>query len=244
MYLPNPTIDYFRTNVAVLMPALLEAWQAGNAAQSSAEYSPPLLADAFDQWLEALEGSEASDTPPDPESISQFGEYGLNLCNAALSWAQQLRQDEAVTGLQEMTVVFALWLARHGGELLTLEPVVDGLAYFANATQNPEELEQLYEVMDAILKSVTPAIRIDLEKTNPGRPWRILNLNLAIVATRTHQPALMEQAFKDFVESLPEEAPKFFSEGMEQMDLLNYPAHVREVMDKYYQQWSVKHALH
>jgi hypothetical protein len=54
----------------------------------------------------------------------------------------------------------------------------------------------------------------------------------------------MEQAFKEFVETLPEEAPQFFTEGMAQMDLLNYPPHVRTVMDKYYQQWGAEHALH
>jgi hypothetical protein len=244
MYLPNPTIDYFRAKVAELMPALLDAWHAGETVPSTAEDNPQLLARACDQWLEAFAAADASDTTVDPESLTQFGEYGLNLCHSALSWAQQLGQNEITNGLQEMTIVFALWLVRRGGELHTLEPVVDGLAKFANTTANPEELENLYTVMNEILNAVTPAIRNDLEKTNPGRPWRILNLNRAIVATRTHQPALMEQAFKEFVETLPEEAPQFFTEGMAQMDLLNYPPHVRTVMDKYYQQWGAEHALH
>ena len=83
-----------------------------------------------------------------------------------------------------------------------------------------------------------------LEKSNPGRPWRILHLNRAIVATRTHQPDVMDEAFTLLTECLPEDAPGFFSQGMEQMDLLNYPPHVREVMNRYYRKWSVNRSLH
>lgn len=244
MYLANPTSDYFRAKITELMPALLDAWQSSAAAQASAEDNPQLLASACEQWLEAFAVTEASDTSTDPASITEFGEYGLNLCSSALRWAQQLGQNDILDGLYEMTVVFALWLAQQGGRIHTLEPVVDGLARFANITGNPEELENLYKVMNDILNAVTPAIQNDLEKTNPGRPWRILNLNRAIVATRTHQPELMEQAFENFVKLLPEEAPRFFSKGMAQMDLLNYPSQVRSIMDKYYQQWGAKHSLH
>ena len=34
---------------------------------------------------------------------------------------------------------------------------------------------------------------------------------------------------------LPEDAPGFFAEGMEQMDIIDYPDHVRHVMQTYYQ---------
>ena len=43
---------------------------------------------------------------------------------------------------------------------------------------------------------------------------------------------------------LPEDAARFFTEGMQQMDALNYPAHVREVMQKYHRQWTLDRALH
>ena len=69
-------------------------------------------------------------------------------------------------------------------------------------------------------------------------------MNRAIVATRTHQPDVMEEAFTVLVRHLPEDAPGFFNQGMEQMDLLNYPPHVREVMERYYTKWSVKRSLH
>ena len=84
----------------------------------------------------------------------------------------------------------------------------------------------------------------DLETVNPGRPWRLLNLNRAIVATRTHQPEVMEEAFSALAAQLPDDAPGFFTQGMEQMELLNYPPQVREVMDRYYKKWNVNRSLH
>ena len=54
----------------------------------------------------------------------------------------------------------------------------------------------------------------------------------------------MEEAFSVLTRALPEDAPGFFSQGMEQMDLLNYPRHVRDVMDRYYRKWSVDRSLH
>ena len=98
--------------------------------------------------------------------------------------------------------------------------------------------------MSDALRATAPVIQQDIEKTNPGRPWRILHLNRAIVATRTHQPDLMDEAFGDLTRHLPEDAAGFFSQGMEQMELLNYPPHVRAVMDRYYRKWSVNRSLH
>jgi hypothetical protein len=54
----------------------------------------------------------------------------------------------------------------------------------------------------------------------------------------------MEQAFESLIEHLPEDAPSFFREGMEQMNALDYPEQVRAVMARYYQRWCVPERLH
>jgi len=54
----------------------------------------------------------------------------------------------------------------------------------------------------------------------------------------------MGKAFEVLTNNLPEEAAQFFNEGMQQMDALNYPQHVREVMEKHHSDWSRKHSLH
>ena len=79
---------------------------------------------------------------------------------------------------------------------------------------------------------------------NPGRPWRVLLLNHGIVATRSHNTELMEAAFTLLASKLPEDATRFFSEGMQQMEALGYPPHVRETMEKYHHEWPVNRSLH
>jgi len=96
----------------------------------------------------------------------------------------------------------------------------------------------------AIVAAASPVISQDLEKANPGRPWRALLLNQGIVATRSHDAGLMEQAFAVLTYYLPKDVGQFFTEGMQQMDALNYPEHVRAVMAKYHRQRNIDRSLH
>ena len=54
----------------------------------------------------------------------------------------------------------------------------------------------------------------------------------------------MEAAFRVLIANLPDDASEFFREGMLQMDALDYPEVVRNVMEKYYRQWSMTKTLH
>lgn len=254
MNLPDPTLDNFRDPLEEALRELVESWQLRDETPAPGESSPPLLEEAFRQLLEAMQRTEASlSEAGEPvqgsgraseEDVSELGTYALELFDQTLEWAKSLDLPEAYQTLLALTVSLARWIAHRGGQLYVLEPVVDALARLANQTREPRELVELYQAMGEIMDATAPAIRQDLEKNNPGRPWRLLHLNRAIVATRSHHPDIMEQAFSVLIEHLPEDAPRFFSEGMEQMDLLNYPPHVREVMDRYYRKWSVNRSLH
>ena len=76
------------------------------------------------------------------------------------------------------------------------------------------------------------------------RPWRVLNLNYGIVATRSHQPELIEQAYDALIANLPQDARQFFKEGKQQMDLVGYPEEVREVVERYNNMWGSESPLH
>jgi hypothetical protein len=250
MKLPEPTTDAIRAGLAPVLADLVDAYGMQRAEPApESESSPPLIARAFEQLFDVMQRSDqgtAGQTAAgaDARSITEVGEYALELFDHALRWANDLDLPGVFAPVQAYTIAMARWIAGRGGQLLSLEAVVDAFARLANSTQDPEELAALYDAMSEALAATAPVIRQDIEKTNPGRPWRILHLNRAIVATRTHQPDLMEEAFGSLVDHLPEDAAGFFSQGMEQMDLLNYPAHVRAVMDRYYRKWSVNRSLH
>ena len=250
MTLPAATAESFRAGLAEPLADLVEAWRLQEKPAGPNESAPPLIAAAFEQLVEVMQRSDAAPASKqpapgvDPATITELGEYALELFDKALHWANHLDLPGVFAALQAYTIAMARWIAARGGQLLTLEAVVDAFARQANSTQDPGELMTLYAAMSDTVRATAAVIQQDIETVNPGRPWRILLLNRAIVATRTHQPDLMEEAFATLVEHLPDDAAGFFSQGMEQMDLLNYPPHVRAVMDRYYRRWSVNRSLH
>jgi hypothetical protein len=155
-------------------------------------------------------------------------------------WLARLGLGALRDGLDRATAGLALWLARHGAPLTRLEAVVDALARVANRTREPAELAALSDAIGEILAGVAPEIRADADDRDPARPWRVLNLNRGIVATRSHDPRRMEAAFETLVRNLPADAARFFQEGMGQMEALRYPAEVRAVMERYYREWSAR----
>ncbi|MDZ7662736.1 hypothetical protein [Thiohalophilus sp.] len=168
------------------------------------------------------------------DDLGQLGDYGLAQLNALSRWAGLLELEELQVTLDELAIPIALWTARNIGSLQELRNVVDALSRIANQTQDPDFLAELSGIMDEIANAAAPVVKEDRDKSHAGRPWRVLNLNHGVVATRTHDPAIMEPVFEQILLRLPEDAPTFFREGMEQMDVIDYPGHVREVMEKYY----------
>ena len=243
MQLPTGQLDTLRTDAT----ALLEACATAGLGEEDSETGLPMLTQAFDQLFEVLTRLEAdlqSGGRTASAEITELGEYALQLADN-LGTRIGSADDEALRrSLAPLTLNLALWIARHGGVIDTLEPVVDALALFANTTTDTAALAALYGIIGTIIESVSPVISQDLEKINPGRPWRILLLNQSIVATRSHDTQLMEQAFATLTRNLPEDAPRFFTEGMQQMDALDYPQHVREVMARYHREWNPDRSLH
>jgi hypothetical protein len=224
---------------------------------TAATTEPAVIAEAFGRLLDVMARVEEvhasiSRTPAIsqptarlPESdVTELGGYAFRLIEELSRPFARHGTDEQKRQIDELTIGFALWTARHGGSIDTLEPVVDAIARVANTTHDTAMLEQLSETIGTIITAVSGVIRTDLDKFNPGRPWRVILLNQGIVATRSHNPAIMERAFSELIQHLPEDAASFFTQGMEQMDALNYPAHVREVMERFYRQWSVNRSLH
>jgi hypothetical protein len=178
------------------------------------------------------------------EDVTSIGEHGLSFINECSEWADELDLPEVKLQFESISYPLALWIARHNGEIRTLEPIVNTLAAISNQTFDPVDLELIAAHTGLIIDATSPVIKQDLNRKDPGRPWRILNLNYGITATRSHNPDLMEESFETLVHNIPDDAYEFFHEGMEQMEALNYPDHVRHVMQKFYTEWSTSRTLH
>ena len=206
-----------------------------------AQVSPESLNQAIEQFFAIsaqLERDAGASESVYKDDVSQLGDYAITLLADLSAWAGQLGLLEAKQDMEETTLSIADWVARRQGELRTLEPIVNATAERANHTKDPRALEALCDFIGRVLHATPDLVKQDLEKLNPGRPWRVLHLNRGIVATRTHNAKLMEQVFDELVSVLPEDAARFFAEGMQQMDALSYPSHVRAVMSRYFDDWT------
>ena len=170
------------------------------------------------------------------KEISEVGNHGLQLLDTLSEWAQALELPYQTNQINAIMVMVALWIARHGGELSSIESVVNTLAEIANSTTDPDALTELSYMMGELISAVSAETRFDFENIDRQHPWRILNLNRGIIATRSHDTGLMEHVFEELIRNIPEDAEQFFKQGMQQMEELDYPDHVRAVMSRYFQQ--------
>lgn len=220
------------------------AKDAGKLLTDAEAASPPIAADvptatvldSLSQFFAILQSLEDPMTTAqvNPQELLGLADHGLRLLGALQERSQLLQCDAARENFEQLSVPVAIWAAQHQQMIGELGVVVNALSKQANRISEPEDLGVLADLMVMIVEAVAPAIRQDPDHSNPGRPWRVLNLNLGIVATRSGDPQRMEAVFEQLLFRLPDDAPGFFDEGMQQMDIIGYPAHVRAIMEKYY----------
>ena len=239
----------FRTLLHAAIADHFSEITAQTAGDSTTEETPEQLLAGMEQAIDVMERADADAAARQGEAvlsdveITGIGDFSLGLLEALVD------RVETVSGRQErdlmrLAIPISLWVARQGGHINKLELVVNSLAAWANELHDTLQIAELVRVIREIIDAVSHEIRKDLEQTNPMRPWRILNLNYGIVATRSHDPALMDEAFAVLVENLPKDARAFFREGMQQMDIVGYPEQVREVVEKYDRMWGSGDTLH
>ncbi|MFB1489423.1 MULTISPECIES: hypothetical protein [unclassified Thiocapsa] len=220
--------------------------------EQAVEPAPQVLLSGLAQLLDAVRAGEAESrgesaqvlrtvTGVEPDALL---EHGLGLLRQLREVASRLNLESQAQAIAILSVPFACWMLRRGCELQHPEEVVNALATLANHLKQPDELAELYGLMGEIAEGIGADRIQGMDPSDPTDPWLVLLINRGIVATRSHQPALMEEAFDAIGEQLPDHAPYFFREGMGQMEALNYPAHVREVMQRYFDTWCSGQRLH
>lgn len=216
--------------------------------------SPGQLLDAMDQAIDVMARADADSAVQkhmsaesigmlEEKDISKIGQYALDILEGIVAFVQE-KTGEQKRDLLRLSIPVSLWVARHGGKLSQIDMLVNSLAGYANEVSDPQVLADLARIFREIIDACDTEIRRDLEQTNMMRPWRILNLNYGIIATRSHQPQLIEQAYDTLVKNLPQDARQFFKEGMQQMDIVGYPDEVRQVVERYNKMWGSESRLH
>ncbi len=176
-----------------------------------------------DKLIEANEATEISD-------------YGFVLLLKLIDLMERLDLPHKRKEIEQISLVFVRWTISYHGTVNHLEPVVNAIAQLANLMYEKEALLALSDLIADIVEHCSLELKKDQSGDEELRPWRLLHINRGIVATRTHDLDTMKRAFDEFLMYLPQEAPGFFAEGMKEMDALDYPPHVRKVMEYYFNQ--------
>ncbi len=172
----------------------------------------------------------------EPSEATEISDYGFVLLLKLVDLMERLDLPHKRREIEQISLVIARWTVSYEGTINHLEPVVNAIAQLANLMQEKEALLALSSLIDDIVEHCSLALKQDEDDGEEFRPWRLLHINRGIVATRTHDLDTMKRAFDEFLMYLPHEAPGFFAEGMREMDALDYPQHVRKVMEFYFNQ--------
>jgi hypothetical protein len=208
------------------------------------EYFDPAYQAAFAQIMQALNqffdvaatiDHQAEENQPISHSeATEIGEHGFVLLLKLIDLMEKLDLPHKRQEIEQVSLIFARWVIQYGGKLNHIEPIVNAFAQNANNLQDKKSLLALVELMGMVIDASADNIRHDLDSSSLYRPWRLLHINRGIVATRTNDVNVMKKVFDEMILYLPQDADSFFSEGMQEMEALDYPPNVRKVIEQYY----------
>jgi len=223
--------------------AILQAFES-RSINAGDDATPTQLIEAMNQFFiiyERLGSKYEENSLFNKDSISQIGEQAINCLIELSNWAERLDMQQEKSMLEEVAFAAAHWIIRHQGDIRSLEVIVNILATKANRTSDEKVLTSLFHVMNDVIKHASPEHKNDLDKSDPTRPWRMLNFNFAIVATRTMNKELMIIAFDTLGRNLPEDCPQFFEEGLKQSEKAVYGPEIKTMMAVYFKKWATLH---
>jgi hypothetical protein len=198
------------------------------------------LLDKFEEYFNIVASvnlRSSEDKIIDATEATEISDYGFVLLLKLIDLMERLDLPHKRKEIEQISLVFARWTISYNGTINYLEPVVNAIAQLANLMKEREALLALSELIADIVDHCSLELKKDQFGDNEEfHPWRLLHVNRGIVATRTHDLEVMKQAFDEFLIYLPQQATGFFAEGMKEMDALDYPPHVRKVMEFYFHQ--------
>ncbi|MCB1858693.1 MAG: hypothetical protein KDI63_10490 [Gammaproteobacteria bacterium] len=256
MELPPQDLGWFADNLADVIQEIATARSSRDGVILQTEAPAELLDKIVPALVDALKTvnidnnnniSELHNIPSRSINVSELCDYGLGILGELAQLATDLKQRDQVERIEQLAVSLTLWTLQRQGSLRSIELVVNGLARLANHTAEHSSLVYLFHVMsDVMLALSRSSVGTGPEKSTgiSTDARKILLLNRAIVATRALSPDLMDIAFADVANELPESAPQFFAEGMQQIDIQNYPPEVSRVIERFHRDWPETRVFH
>ncbi len=240
MSAPSELTNLFDT-ILLLAGKIDHAWQEKGRTNSGS--TPALIQRALEELQPLLATVMAAETIS-AEDSTKLGDYGLRLLEELQQHAESLELQHEAQTLMRLCLPFGLLMMHKGARLLTPEPVVNAIADLANTQTDPLVLQDLFAKVTEIMAGFDEDLRGSDTLDGYSTPWKILLLNRAIIATRSHRQDLIDQAYADIVRYLPRQAKAFFEESAEQMRKVDYPQEVKDSVMLWHQRYVEKPYLH
>jgi hypothetical protein len=195
----------------------------------------------FLEVTERLDFEYGADGAIPLESLDDAADEALRAATELDRWLDRFELTTSRNELYAVMLGIGLWTMRHELTIFTAEPIVNALAWRANAAATKQETVATYALMQGFIAHLSPQLGADLERSNPDRPWRVLNLNFAITAIRTGDAALMRYAFDTLNRHLPDERAGFYEEAYALASQPGFPIETRGLIESEHAQWTRLH---
>ena len=201
------------------------------------ESGPLALAAALSDFFQMAAALESGYNQLEADELNEIGAYGLDLLDRQAYLVRQLELMDYRGTVARMFPSLAIWLVRRGAIIDNLEGTADGFGMLVNGLNDQQELVEICQIMEEVIAATSDALQLDEDRSNAWRPWRVINLNNGIAATRSLDPDLMAKTFDKLGRRLPHDMPGFLADGRRQMMTQNVPDAVRDVMNRYVEKW-------
>jgi len=201
---------------------------------------PLALASALSDFFQIAGALESGAAQLEQEELNEFCAYGLDLLDRLAFLVRKIEIMDKRDTVARMFASMGVWVARHGATIDNLQGTADGFGIIVNGTTATDDLRTLCGLMEEVIAAATERLQLDEDRGDAWRPWRVINLNAGIAATRSLDPQLMERTFARMGRRLPYDMPGFFADYMRQAAFQNVPDAVREVIGEYMKKWPTK----
>ena len=204
------------------------------------EDGPLALASALSDFFQIAARLESDASYMDSDDLTEFGSYGLDLLDRLDFLVRKLEIMDQRDNVSRVLPSLAVWLARQDAIIDNLTGAADGFGMLVNGLSEAQDLAEMCQIMEEVIEATSETLQMDEDKSDAWRPWRVINLNSGIAATRSLDPELMEHTFEKLGRRLPYDMPGFFADGKREMMVQNVPEAVSAVMNRYAEKWSNK----
>ena len=203
------------------------------------EQSGPIpLASAMSDFFQLASALENGQQLEDSAAISELAHYALDLVDRLQAQLWYLDIHDQRDRLSRLFASLAVWFARQDAILDNLNGAADSFAILVNGENDSAVLADMSRLMNEVLEAASNEIKMDEDRSDQFRPWRVLNLNSGVAATRSFDAKLMQETFERMERRLPHDLPGFFADGKRQVQMQEVPEDVREVMTQFADKWA------